>query len=152
MIKGSTKGLKWRTGEPSRHSHKQKLASEYNFMLFRATGARVFQPHNRKVSHELQTAINAATSAIRALDHCLRKDISRQAYMILNSEERKMMYKNWHIEHNPKPGPRFNHDWDVWHEDFDGAPDSGDRRSTTAGSSAEAIALIDEYISEHGEE
>lgn len=63
-----------------------------------------------------------------------------------------MKYKNWLIEHNPKPGPLFNQDWDLYHEDFDGAPDSGDTRSLTAASSAEAIELIDEYISEHGEE
>lgn len=62
-----------------------------------------------------------------------------------------MTYRNWNIEYNPKPIPDFNHDWDLFHEDFDGAPDSGDTRSLTAASSAEAIAMIDEYISEYGE-
>lgn len=89
MIKGSNKGLKWRTGEPSRHSHKQKLASEYNFMLFRATGARVFQPHNRKIPAELQAAIIESSAALVALQRCLKKDVVRRAYMILNKEKEK---------------------------------------------------------------
>ena len=30
----------------------------------------------------------------------------------------------WFIEYNPKPIGSRLHDWDFWHEDHDGAPDS----------------------------
>ena len=40
----------------------------------------------------------------------------------------RTQYKDWWIEYNPKPIPPRDYDWDFWHDDFDGAVDSGDIR------------------------
>ena len=58
-------------------------------------------------------------------------------------------YKDWIIQHNPKPIPIRTHDWDAFHEDYDGAIDSGDTRSFTAPTKSEAKALILEWIREN---
>lgn len=59
-----------------------------------------------------------------------------------------MKYRNWEITRNPKPVPDFRFDWDVTHEDYDGAEDSGDLRSFYAESVEEAKLGIDDYEAE----
>lgn len=58
-----------------------------------------------------------------------------------------MTYRNYTITHAPKPIPTRACDYDYAHEDYDGAPDSGDHRCGNASSLAEAKALIDEETS-----
>ena len=58
-------------------------------------------------------------------------------------------HKNWIIEHNPKPIPDRRYDYDAYHEDYDGAPDSGDSRSFCCPSIKEAKAEIDDWIQEN---
>ncbi len=41
-------------------------------------------------------------------------------------------YRAYKITFNPKPIPDRRHDWDFEHEDYDGAPDSGDTRAGSA--------------------
>ena len=33
------------------------------------------------------------------------------------------MRSEWHVEFNPKPIPDRLHDWDFWHDDYDGEND-----------------------------
>ena len=63
-----------------------------------------------------------------------------------------MRYGNWEITHNPKPVPMRGFDWDYCHRDFDGAPDSGDRRCGYAASATDAMKAIDEIEDEMREE
>ena len=58
-------------------------------------------------------------------------------------------YKGWHIQYNPKPIPIRSADFDVFAEDYDGAPDSGDTRSFTCVSIEEAKAEIDFWTEEN---
>jgi hypothetical protein len=62
--------------------------------------------------------------------------------------ERAMRYRGYVIQHDPPPIPNRSHDWQFAHEDYDGAPDSGDHRIGTAPSLEEAKAGIDEQIAE----
>ena len=48
----------------------------------------------------------------------------------------------WWIKHEPKPIPSREFDWHYWHDDYDGAPDSGDDRCGAASSLAAAILAI----------
>ena len=57
-------------------------------------------------------------------------------------------YKGWHIKYNPKSIPVTSHDFDVVHQDYDGAEDAHDDRSFTCADLVEACELIDEYITE----
>lgn len=52
--------------------------------------------------------------------------------------------RHWHIEYVPKPIPDRRHDFDFWHDDYDGAPDSGDNRCGTAESVEDALEQIRE--------
>ena len=54
----------------------------------------------------------------------------------------------WHIEHNPVPVPTRSCDWQYSHEDYDGAPDSGDDRCGFADSEQDAKDQIEEYLRE----
>lgn len=54
----------------------------------------------------------------------------------------------WHILYNPKPIPDRRHDYDWWHEDYDGAPDSRDIRCGTAESAEDARRQIEEIENE----
>jgi len=56
----------------------------------------------------------------------------------------KYQYYEYIILHNPKPIPDRSSDWEFYHEDYDGAGDSGDRRGGTATSMQEAIDKIEE--------
>ena len=57
-------------------------------------------------------------------------------------------YRGYHISHWAKPVPTRAWDYDFSHEDYDGAPDSGDHRCGAARSLAEAKEQIDEQIEE----
>jgi len=50
----------------------------------------------------------------------------------------------WRIQFNPKPVP--GNDWDWWHVDYDGTPDSGDTRCGTADTAGGAIQAIEDLI------
>lgn len=54
-------------------------------------------------------------------------------------------YKGWKIIYNPKPIPTSMYDYDVVHEDYDGAPDSDDCRYFTTESIDIAKELIDSW-------
>ena len=53
----------------------------------------------------------------------------------------------WHIEKNTKPIPDRNHDYDFWHDDYDGA-DGGNGLAGTACSVLEAMDKIGEIVRE----
>jgi len=48
----------------------------------------------------------------------------------------------WRVQYNPKQTPDRSNDWDWFHVDYDGAPDSGDNRCGTADSITGAINQI----------
>lgn len=55
-----------------------------------------------------------------------------------------MKYRGYTLSLDPKPIPDRSHDWDFSHEDFDGAPDSGDNRCGKARSLEDACRQIDD--------
>lgn len=57
-------------------------------------------------------------------------------------------YKDYFIVYNPKPIPLRSDDWDWYHDEYDGAPDSGDRRFGTTNSFEDAIDQINELEAE----
>jgi len=60
----------------------------------------------------------------------------------------RIQYRAFNIQKNMKPIPDRRHDWDFWHDDYDGVPDSADCRAGTAASEEDCKALIDEYWAE----
>lgn len=53
--------------------------------------------------------------------------------------------QGWHIEHNPKPGPYRNWDYDFWHEDYDYCSETGGNGLCgCAANEADAIEQIKE--------
>jgi hypothetical protein len=64
----------------------------------------------------------------------------------------RIPHRGYWIRFNPKPVPAsMGVDWDWWHDDFDGAPDSNDRRCGCSASLEASKADIDEMIEELGE-
>lgn len=60
-----------------------------------------------------------------------------------------VFHRGYWIAFNPKPVPAsLGVDWDWWHDDYDGAPDSNDDRCGCAASLEDAKAAIDDQISE----
>lgn len=57
-----------------------------------------------------------------------------------------VLYKGYKISYNPKPIPTDQMDWDFVHDDFDGAPDSNDRRCGSAASVEACKGEIDDLI------
>ena len=57
-------------------------------------------------------------------------------------------YRGYQITYWAKPVPTRAWDYDFSHEDYDGAPDSGDARCGAARTMEEAKELIDEQIEE----
>jgi hypothetical protein len=55
-------------------------------------------------------------------------------------------YRGYNITYWRKPIPTAAWDYDFAHEDYDGAPDSGDHRCGNAASVEEAREMIDEQI------
>lgn len=55
----------------------------------------------------------------------------------------KPEYRGWHIDKNIKPITDRQHDYDFWHDDYDGA-DGGNGLAGTASSHADALAQITE--------
>jgi hypothetical protein len=62
-----------------------------------------------------------------------------------------MEYRGYIIKYDPKPIPDRGFDWDYYHEDYDGAPDSGDRRCGAVATMADAKDMIDELIEDEEE-
>ena len=60
-----------------------------------------------------------------------------------------MIYKNWSIQYWCKPIPIRDWDWDAVHQDYDGAPDSGDDRAFATHSLEDAKLQIDNWDEEH---
>ena len=56
----------------------------------------------------------------------------------------------WHIEKNMKPIPDRRHDYDFWHDDYDGA-DDGNGLCGTAGSIVDAMEQIAEIERNKGD-
>ncbi|MNS40589.1 hypothetical protein D3C72_729110 [compost metagenome] len=57
-----------------------------------------------------------------------------------------VVYKGFKIYYDPKPIPTNKLDWNWVHDDFDGAPDSNDRRCGSAESIDACIVEIDDLI------
>lgn len=57
-------------------------------------------------------------------------------------------YRGYWIECDPPPIPSRAHDWQWWHDDYDGAEDAHDRRHGASASLEEAKAEIDAQIEE----
>jgi hypothetical protein len=55
-------------------------------------------------------------------------------------------YRGYTISHWAKPIPATSFDYDFSHEDYDGAPDSGDRRCGSGASVEDCKEQIDEII------
>ncbi len=51
----------------------------------------------------------------------------------------------WCVRFNPKPMPDRSHDYDFWHEDYDGA-DGGNGLSGTASSHLDAVNQINDVM------
>ena len=51
----------------------------------------------------------------------------------------------WHIRYNPKAIPFRTHDYDYYHDDWDGAYDSKDNRIGSASSISECMEQIQEW-------
>ena len=56
-----------------------------------------------------------------------------------------MNYRYYIIEYDPPPIPNRRHDWQFWHEDYDGPEDS---RHGSADSCSDAMSQIDDMIEE----
>jgi hypothetical protein len=56
----------------------------------------------------------------------------------------------WHIEINVKPIPDRRHDYDWWHDNYDGC-DGGNGLAGTAASFKDALEQIAEVESEYGD-
>lgn len=69
-------------------------------------------------------------------------------YDIVTGDVGVVNYGPWRIYFDPPPIPTRNCDWQFYHEDFDGAPDSGDRRCGSASSFAAALNECDEMEDE----
>ena len=67
------------------------------------------------------------------------------------SASRPLHYGAYHIWLDPPPIPTRAFDWTFAHEDYDGAPDSGDTRCGFASSIADAVRQIDEIERERRE-
>ena len=65
-------------------------------------------------------------------------------YDIVPGKHGETIYGPWHIYYEPPPIPTRNCDWHFYHDDFDGAPDAGDRRCGSAPSFAAALNECDE--------
>ena len=61
-------------------------------------------------------------------------------------------YGRYQIRYSPKPIPSRSHDYDFEHDDYDGAPDSGDNRCGTAANLDEGKEAIEEIEREREEE
>ncbi len=59
-------------------------------------------------------------------------------------------YRGYTIWSIPTPIPDRSHDWSWVHDEYDGAPDSGDDRCGTAASLEAAKRAIDEQLHEAG--
>ncbi len=62
-------------------------------------------------------------------------------------------YKGYRFSYNPKPIPSSAHDWDFWHEDYDGGDvdwdtPSRDPRAGTGSSIPDCMGQIDEIEAE----
>jgi len=57
-------------------------------------------------------------------------------------------YRGWNIERNLKPIPCRLYDYDLWHDDYDGATDGDDDRYDFSESEDSAKKLIDDYYLE----
>jgi hypothetical protein len=51
--------------------------------------------------------------------------------------------EGWNVWYNPKPIPDRSHDFDFWHDNYDGA-DGGNGLSGTASSALDAVNQINE--------
>lgn len=58
-------------------------------------------------------------------------------------------YGPWHIMPANWTRPHPSVDWDWWHDDYDGAPDSGDNRCGSAADRDACIAEIHEWEDDH---
>jgi len=53
---------------------------------------------------------------------------------------------NWILTLNPKPLPTMNYDWDWQHVNYDGAPDSDDKRCGTGETEVDCLMQIIELL------
>ena len=60
------------------------------------------------------------------------------------AENQRQRYRDYTLLFIPKPIPDRRHDWDFWHDDYDGAEDAHDPRCGTAASPDECRSEIDE--------
>ena len=79
---------KYRRG---RNTHKQNLAGEYNFMIFRAEGSYLGGHYKRNIPPELQEAFADAYRSYTNLRRLLRLEKTRKDFMAMNlkKEEKK---------------------------------------------------------------
>jgi hypothetical protein len=64
----------------------------------------------------------------------------------MNHKDNPLIPEGWHVQYDPKPIPDRRFDWGYVHEDYDGAPDSGDTR---CGACPSVKACIDEINELH---
>jgi hypothetical protein len=76
--------------------------------------------------------------------HPLRGMYAGRSGVVVRLAGVPVRYKGYVITHDPPPVPHRGADWQFAHQDFDGAPDSGDQRSGTAASLDDARRQIDE--------
>ncbi len=70
--------------------------------------------------------------------------LARGAHADFDIDLQTIQYNGYKIAYETKPIPTIDHDWNFSHEDYDGAPDSGDTRCGTASGLKDAIQQINE--------
>lgn len=60
----------------------------------------------------------------------------------LKAAHKSIKFAGWTIQFDPPPIPIRSQDWQYFHEDYDGAPDSGDTRCGACASMEECLSEI----------
>ncbi len=92
------------------------------------------QPEPKNLGLDIDAAIASIESLVAA----------KSRINVLTSFIDDLAPDGWHIEYNPKPIPRSSHDWDFWHDNYDGAPDGNNRLFGTAMNIRDALEQIEE--------
>lgn len=69
--------------------------------------------------------------------------MAAEDYLVAEPDDQRITYRGYVVTYDPPPIPDRRWDWHFAHEQFDGAPDAGDRRHGDAASLTDAMHEID---------
>lgn len=72
-----------------------------------------------------------------------------QHHHVSKLSDSHFMYRDYQVQYEPPPVPSRDYDWCFAHDDFDGAPDSGDARCGYAKSADDCFTAIDEIYNDN---